>query len=1019
MANNLVVTLNLDLAPYRAGLQAMVAGARAAAEQAQAQMAAGLAGVALPALDASGLERILQEATADLEALRARAQVPIEIPAPAPVVIPPPVLPPAPKLPPPDTSDWPSVRAAVQAMIEQPFERLTVTLAEVRQAKAQLDAQLMSATTGAARAEVAGLTAQLDALEAQMRATATAQAGQTAGAGSAQQILFGLVQTTQDVTAANGDWGLAMRYSANNLVQLSQMAGLLATQAAAAGTTMRATLLASLAGPTGLIVAGGALVSLLPSVVSWLGRTGDAQRQAAASTREHSSEVQQLIGDLKRLSGARAYAVVEQLRTEADLAGGELRSLDGQIAQVQARIERMKTAGQFDRATGNAGQTRVLTSEGRAALAELNRLEGERTKTLRNQLAASAAIERTETRNRSNLGYRVAALTAERDAMAEAGQDATALTAELRALEGQLDRLRGTGDFDPERMARAQAALARARDAAERKDTRTAERAADEARRLAGVQIQMGEIVAEARRETRAQDLLHEVEVAEARLEIVTSGARAEAEQITSAFARRMRLAEIEAATSAVALQLARERAELQRQAATDSANAQYQVAASHARATISSGRELNARLSAAAATRDAALEDAARSHQLALLQIARAGVQARLQMEAEARGAFEERMRADAERLTQQVQGYGEAARRASESHAAEAQRIQERTAARARALQQELQSAFSSFLSGATAAPQYSDDEAQRRRERFAAEERDIRASLRRREGDRAEHERRLRELRTERDAFERQVELDNRSAVVRGAEAMYESLRARAQEWLVEVAARAARELVFHEATENGKTVVTLSGTALRIAAGAKEAAADLAAAGASMVRAAAAWIADAVKKLGMFSLAAIPVGVAGLYGAYQGAKSLFGFRQGGYTGDGRDDEIAGPVHRGEVVLEAPIVRGQLGDVLALRKLLQAGVSAADLVAMAGLPGGDPSAMAVATPYAAPAAAPAVDLAPLLAEQRATRQLLDRQAAEITRLARPRVVDDRTARRLARAAQREATARGAARP
>ena len=84
---------------------------------------------------------------------------------------------------------------------------------------------------------------------------------------------------------------------------------------------------------------------------------------------------------------------------------------------------------------------------------------------------------------------------------------------------------------------------------------------------------------------------------------------------------------------------------------------------------------------------------------------------------------------------------------------------------------------------------------------------------------------------------------------------------------------------------------------------------------------------------------FNIAAIPVGLASLYGAYAGAKSLFGFQVGGHTGSGADDEVAGVVHRNEVVLEAGIVRGQVGDVLALRSLLQSGVSAADLVALAG--------------------------------------------------------------------------------
>lgn len=55
----------------------------------------------------------------------------------------------------------------------------------------------------------------------------------------------------------------------------------------------------------------------------------------------------------------------------------------------------------------------------------------------------------------------------------------------------------------------------------------------------------------------------------------------------------------------------------------------------------------------------------------------------------------------------------------------------------------------------------------------------------------------------------------------------------------------------------------------------------------------------------------SAAAAPGAIAGSLASTR-AISVVGFRGGGYTGDGRDDEAAGIVHKNEVVIPAPIVR-----------------------------------------------------------------------------------------------------------
>ncbi len=61
-----------------------------------------------------------------------------------------------------------------------------------------------------------------------------------------------------------------------------------------------------------------------------------------------------------------------------------------------------------------------------------------------------------------------------------------------------------------------------------------------------------------------------------------------------------------------------------------------------------------------------------------------------------------------------------------------------------------------------------------------------------------------------------------------------------------------------------------------------------------------------------------------------------KMRKGFASGGYTGDGSKEEEAGIVHKGEVVLESGIVKGQLPEILKLRSLLQKGIKIKDIIA-----------------------------------------------------------------------------------
>lgn len=72
---------------------------------------------------------------------------------------------------------------------------------------------------------------------------------------------------------------------------------------------------------------------------------------------------------------------------------------------------------------------------------------------------------------------------------------------------------------------------------------------------------------------------------------------------------------------------------------------------------------------------------------------------------------------------------------------------------------------------------------------------------------------------------------------------------------------------------------------------------------------------------------------PIAAGLLTGIVQGllatAKGALGFWTGGYTGDGDRMEVAGYVHKGEGVIEQPVMRGQKTDFLEMRKILQSGV------------------------------------------------------------------------------------------
>jgi hypothetical protein len=99
--------------------------------------------------------------------------------------------------------------------------------------------------------------------------------------------------------------------------------------------------------------------------------------------------------------------------------------------------------------------------------------------------------------------------------------------------------------------------------------------------------------------------------------------------------------------------------------------------------------------------------------------------------------------------------------------------------------------------------------------------------------------------------------------------------------------------------------------------------------------SVGQAVAAGFAWLVSTLGPFGLAAgIALG-AGIIAAFNGIRSNLGFASGGYSGAGQKYEVAGVVHKDEVIFESEITRPNLPELMGLRSLMQKGYKLKELL------------------------------------------------------------------------------------
>ncbi len=145
----------------------------------------------------------------------------------------------------------------------------------------------------------------------------------------------------------------------------------------------------------------------------------------------------------------------------------------------------------------------------------------------------------------------------------------------------------------------------------------------------------------------------------------------------------------------------------------------------------------------------------------------------------------------------------------------------------------------------------------------------------------------------------------------------------------------------KLAVHEETEAAQTASTVAGettrtgvvqtnlliqVASKIAAAVKSVAIYLWEASAAIY----AWFAAT---LGPFGLPAAAAMVAGLVTLINAMKK--GFYGGGHTGDGDSHEVAGVVHKNEVVFQSDIVKGNLSELMGLRALMMKGFKLKDIM------------------------------------------------------------------------------------
>ncbi len=221
-----------------------------------------------------------------------------------------------------------------------------------------------------------------------------------------------------------------------------------------------------------------------------------------------------------------------------------------------------------------------------------------------------------------------------------------------------------------------------------------------------------------------------------------------------------------------------------------------------------------------------------------------------------------------------------------------------------------------------------QYTDADVQLQKYRFKQELEDLKRQLKEGEITREEYMLRRRVAEENEAEYLKQVEEDRQTWTQRLWQSSQKFLLQLLGDWLSKFAATKLAELTIEETTEAQKTAVAKTGTLARIALAGMEIVKKLALGAASILQAIGEGIASLFATLGPFAIAAIPAMIGGVLALWNGLKKILGFKTGGYTGDGDENEPAGVVHKKEYVFRAGLVQREKDNFELLEQYLSSG-------------------------------------------------------------------------------------------
>ena len=741
----------------------------------------------------------------------------------------------------------------------------------------------------------------------------------------ANQALLSLSRGLNDATQFQYGFAQGTNAVANNLEGLIYGFQQLKAQSAAAGTTMRATLLATLTGPAGILLGLTALTTAIPlasKALEGLFESSAAKAQAAKEAYQEAAEAaltfeldsrsftvktveeaDRLKSRLEQKRESAAQRIIALQRSLNDLLAikgverseQDVRAMErtrATLVDLTAQQEVYRNALQqiANARASLAGSSLVAQAALEAGIADDDQVERQEdlataTEKLADAYAAlGAAQARASGASKSDSGEaNVARLERELAALRESGAEEVKITEKrtelIKARTAVLN-----AETAERRRAATQAAAEQKRIAAElarvRADLTTETLASEVAREIAAAEqvraerLRVAQLTAEDR---RLIELAYQMEVGR----IIAGGiaaSEAEEQRHTDALAAledaRLRAngatqAEIlRAQIARVDEEIAAEQRSYDEQVRlhTERLGLQAQLAeaekAERQKAAQTDGRIDEARARAAGAT------------ETQILALRTARIRAALAAEAE---GTDEHKRLLADLVDAEAEAAGHAKRIAKERYDDILREVERHT------------DAVVGVLSDAVRQRrEISDEEVSLTRERYEQEERDLERSLRNREISHAEYDLRRRELEFDRGEFEKRVEEDRTSFGERAVRGLTDVIIAEGERQLAAFIARIIAEKIFATTAQ-----AAAAGAAATTAAGitaAYTSAATLASI-ASFGGAAAAGSASVLA-----SIATVKAGVA----------AMSAFDRGGYTGAGGRLEPAGIVHRGEFVM-----------------------------------------------------------------------------------------------------------------